>query len=322
MAALHTCFSPVVCYQPYSRGIPPAMREWEQEGWLELRSPLQNEGVTTALREFRSWTGMQGGRDRAGFDYLRSHMDKVPFFDDSSVAQIQADIRGTSSAAGSASVSRFFNACVFLGIAQEMDSEAEALALDLQRHNNLERKLFSELTGAVASVPPPTRRETTGMHAHLDHMFRERLKAWWVLAASLVERAADEFSRIFISASRPVVDHLIDNSTGSVELVSMKKIPVAGSDSAVRDTWRRALLGRLRAVALADQPKDELAGIDWPAIPEENEPFSMMNLSIFLFPGMSPAALFHGATGRTGISVPDRSPAASSKNTLMVLIEV
>lgn len=324
MAALHTCFSLLTFYLPSRRGIPPAMQEWEQNGWIELRSPpqVEEESLSSALREFRNWAAMHGNQDRAGFDYIRSQMGRVPFFDGSSVAQIQADIRGSSSTREASSVSRFFSARVFLGIAQEMDIDAEALAHGMQRHDSLERKLYSELTGAIAAFPPPTDHETTGMHAHLDHMFRERLMAWWVLSSSLSQSAGDDLSRIFVSSSRAVVDYLIDNSTGSVELLSKRKIPVLGSESAALDTWRRGLLDRLRTVALADQPDESLADIDWPAIPEESEPASILTLTIFLFPGMTPTAFFQGATERSEASVPERSSISGSKNTLLVLIEV
>ena len=50
MAALHTCFSPVVCYQPSSRGIPPAMREWEQQGWLETSFAIAKRGCDHGIK--------------------------------------------------------------------------------------------------------------------------------------------------------------------------------------------------------------------------------------------------------------------------------
>lgn len=323
MAAVQTCFSPVAVYQPSRRGIPPVMHEWERKGMIELFAPPEGAGDKLALllRDFRQWAALHGGQHRTGFDYFRSRMGKVPFFDETSVAQIRADIKDVETSGPSAAETRFFSARVFLSIAQEMDSETESLAMDLRRHDEIQKKLFSELTGKAASASQPTGPVANGAGAQLDYMIEERLMAWWLLANGVADQADANLSGIFVTASRPAVDSLIDKGADAVKIFSTDDLPGAGNSSEAHNAWRRAFLDQLRLLVQADQAVDTTTGIEWPTIPEKDGAARPVTLTVFLIPEASPDVFFHKTIGQAESVVTDQAPVARPNNTILALVE-
>jgi hypothetical protein len=324
MAGVHACFSPVAVYQPSRRATPSVMDEWEQKGLIKLHAPHAGDGDRLALllKDFRQWAALHGGQHRTGFDYFRSRIGKVPFFDETSVAQIRADIKDFETSGMSAAGTRFFNARIFLSIAQEMDLETESLVMDLRRHDQIQQKLFSELTGNAASAPQPTGPVATRAMDQLDYMIRERLMAWWLLADGVAEQAAKNLSGIFVTASRSVVDHIIDLATDAVRIFSVEGIPGSGNRSQTLSAWRRAILDRLQLLVQSDQALEAATAIDWPTIPENDGALHQVTLTVFLIPGESPEVFFHKTIGRRTSADQDQASAARPKNTVVALTEI
>jgi len=324
MAAVQTCFSPVTVYQPSRRHIPPAMHEWEQGDLIELHVPPKGDGdrLDLLLKDYRKWAAMHGGRHRTGFDYLRTHMGKVPFFDETSVAQIRADIRRGGISSESAPVTRFFSARVFLSIAQEMDMAAEALAIDMRRHDEFEKKLFKELTGDGSPAAQPTSFGATGTGMQQDYMIQERLLAWWLLVVGDAEKADTNLSGIFVTTSRPAVDHSIDEMADAVKMFTMKDIPVVDHKLQALENWRRQLIKQLQLVAGSNHALETATGLDWPTFPKIDGAAQRLKLTVFLLSGKSPGALFQKAVGvQTDSLMNDQVPASEPANTVVALIE-
>ena len=142
--AVHSFFSPFTLCTPSPGLVPQAMREWQQNGLVEILVPSNGdeEKLSLLLKDFHNWATLHGDGHHSGFDYFRSRMGVEPFFDDTSVTQILADIKREPPNDVASSEARYFSARVFLSIAQEMDAETDALAVDMQRHHELEKKAF------------------------------------------------------------------------------------------------------------------------------------------------------------------------------------
>ena len=324
MAAIQTCFSPVVVYQPSRRDVPTVMREWEQGELIELIVPPKGDGdrLALVLKDYRNWAAMHGGQHRTGFDYFRSHMGKVPYFDETSVAQIRVDIKRGGIPRESASVSRFFSARVFLSIAQEMDMGAESLATDMLRHDEFEKKLFRELNGG-APAPQPASPVATDSGMQQDYMIQERLRAWWLLVAGVAESADTNLSGIFVTTSRPAVDLSVDVMADAVKMFTMEDIPLVGNNPQVLKNWRRQLLDRLQLVTRGNHALEKATGIDWPMVPKLDDAAQRLKLTAFLIAGKSPRALFHKTVGlQTDSLKKDQTLGSEPENTIIVLIEI
>ena len=68
------------------------MKAWQDEQRLDIRLPLRHheKEITSILREYRSWAQHHQGGDISFFKTQGRH---IPFFEESSVAQIRKEIK-------------------------------------------------------------------------------------------------------------------------------------------------------------------------------------------------------------------------------------
>ena len=325
MEAVQTCFSPFAVYQPSQRDVPPSMIEWQQKGWIEMHGPPKSDDgkLSLVLKDFSNWAALHGGDHHRGFDYFRSRLGQVPFFDENSVTRIRADIkRGAPLNDTPAGGSRFFGARVFLSIAQQMDAAADSLSTDLRRHEEFEKKLFSELTGDAKPAPPISGPAVTDTGAHMDHMIQERLMAWWLFVSGIAEQTERCLPGIYVTTNRPALDSLIDLTTDAVKIITLEDIPVVGWNAGAFKAWRHEILDRLLLLMQADSALEMITGIDWPAVPEKDNMTTHLTLSLYLISGQSPGTFFNHTIIQTDSSAHDQWPAVQPKSTVLALIDI
>ena len=117
LKAFYACFESVSVLQPSRLGDAIPDRQWIDNGFVHLQVPVESDTIVLnrKLAEYRNWLDLhQGGQ----MDFFKMTNDQVPFFSESSVAQIRADIREKRKAEPEAYL---FRARLFLQLAQEFD---------------------------------------------------------------------------------------------------------------------------------------------------------------------------------------------------------
>jgi hypothetical protein len=321
--AVHTYFSSFMVCTPSQGLVPQAMREWQQDGLIEILEPSNGdeERLLLLLKDFHNWATLHGDGHHSGFDYFRSHKGVVPFFDDTSVTKILADIKRETPNDLASSEARYYGARVFLSIAQEMDAEADSLAIDMQRHHELEKRLFNELAGDDKPVSAQLKPMVSEASAHMDYMMAERLMAWWLLVSGITKQTGGYLPAVFVTANRPAIDNLVDLTTEAQKIITLEGIPAAIRKEGENTSWHRELLDRLRTITIAEPHVDMFGGMDWPAAPQIDHRTAQLNLTIYLITGQSPSAFFNSTICQTDFSDNEQELSPRAQSTVLALIE-
>ena len=322
--AVYSYFRPFTVYTPSQGIVPQSMCEWQQKGLIEILVPSNGEGerLLLLLKDFHNWATLHGHDHFSGFDYFKSQMDVVPFFDDTSVTQILADIKSETSNDTATSEARYFSARFFLSIAQEMDAKNDSLAIDMRRHQDLEKKLFSELTGdddPASSQIGPVVSDTS---ARMDYMMAERLNAWWLLVSGVTKQNGGYLPAVFITTSRPAIDYLMDVTPEAQKIITLEGGPAVVLNEGMDKYWNGELRERLRLLASTEPNLEIISNMDWPAAPKYDHKTTQLKLTIYLIPGKSPSVFFNSTICQTGISDDERETSSRTQNTVLALIEV
>ena len=129
--ALAACFAQTAVYQLSTSKVPDEMRESVDNGILEIRIPVHDNGekLDAIVKEYRTWADVHRGSE---IGFLKSMADKIPFFDESSSSQIRALIKKTGEKAPSPekTAAPLVHARLFLHMAQELDLQNDRLTRD------------------------------------------------------------------------------------------------------------------------------------------------------------------------------------------------
>ena len=123
------------------------MQKWAESGLIDIRIPVfgDENKLEAILKDFRIWANLH----RQGtLDFLKAWSGKIPFFDETLVSQIRADISKRSGIDQAPKESDdIFSARLFLHIAQEFDLHNIGLNQDLRSIETMEQDLFKSLHG-------------------------------------------------------------------------------------------------------------------------------------------------------------------------------
>jgi len=173
-------FNGISVIQASMKHIPGPMRQWVDQGCLDVRVPDQetSRDFQTTLMETENWARNHRGGVAS---FLKGYREKVPFFGSSSISQIKQDIR-TANRGTSQDVSHedaALRARVFLHMAQEFDIHHHSLSQQMHQQEAMERNLYQELKGDGS----PSDR-TFGADKSwekddpFEYMMLDRLRAW------------------------------------------------------------------------------------------------------------------------------------------------
>jgi hypothetical protein len=323
MEAVQACFSPVALYQPTALDIPPPLRDWEKTGQLELRVPVpaEEEKLASLLTDFRHWAAVH--RDKRGIDpaYVKTRKDRWPFFDETSGAWILADIKRMNRTETPSYATRLLSARLLLCIAQEMDAQNDSLLTDLRRADEMERTLYRHMRGDEAVSRQATGALRTATGAGADYMIKERIGAWALLAAEDAIQKGPDAAGIFITASRPVVEHLTESRPAAVKVFEAVDVPVDRGRPEIMDNWRRGLLERLIDLVHAEQAAEAADITNWPPPPIAEGPADGATLRVYLFSGQSPGTFLRGSFSTSEESGAEGVRETRLKNTIVAWVD-
>ena len=259
-AALAACFPVTTVYRPAPDPAEPDLRgvqSSENSGWaaaraaptgrMELRVPVADAGDELRARfaAYREWADRHPGLDMS---YLKHFGDAVPFFDETSRASIQAEIR-RGRATQPPAPDPLFEARLFLLIAEDYDRHRFEVSRGLQSVDQLNRTLFAHLRGDERDAQPPM---ADGVEDPGVHLTARRIAAWSML------RAADPAPpELLVTDSRAALDSLIEDRPGTREVLRVRDIPVAPEPSGDIPPFAAWLADHLKPLILGSAPAGE-----------------------------------------------------------------
>lgn len=313
--ALNTCFDSVRLYQP-SRLTPPVHNQrWVESGFVDLRVPFESgaEILRRKLTEYRNWVDSHRGGQ---IDFLKLQSDRVPFFGESSVAQIKADIRENHPANEWDPV---FRARLFLQIAQEFDMQTEELNLKIALLAAAEQDIFKHIRGDEGREQRPLQAAGPPEDEHRsEYMWRERLTAWChlYLKGPLANESAE--TEMFITTSRPLMTFLLEESS-TREVLHFEALPQEIEDFQVREAWRRNINTQLEM--LFNGIGEGSAGLDIFPPPTQGSS-GRFSFSVYQAPGVTFRDYFSRVGGLESDISQRKDGQTESSNTLIGWLQI
>jgi len=278
-------FKNVAVYQVSEATIPARMKTWRDEQRIDIRLPFQHneKEIANILREYQTWAQYHRGGD---ISFFRAYRDTIPFFSDSSVAQIHKEIRAKvaeDSVAGKEEPTDL-HAGVFLHMAQDLDEKNREISGGMQSQEMREQEMMQALKGdermETLDIPAPG-----GASDDPGYMIPERMAAW-----AHIMLADNLPASVLITSHRRVLDDLVERMPGgSQAVIFLQSIPAptGAADQVVR--FQDALAEHLEALsALPWDGEKGLPRFDC-SYASENP---ATNLSLYCIPGVIPREIF------------------------------
>lgn len=286
--ALSACFGHFIVYRPLNENLTEQMQLWINRGVADVRVPVignENE-LITAVKNFQIWADLhrEGSREQVGI--IRSHMDRVPFFNEFSTRKIVEEIKeNISDDSDTQALDSVLTARIFLYFAQELDRQNQELTDDLIHHQQQETELIRQLKMEEDPVAVEFRNvPTQPPDPFADYMISDRLEAW-----TRIFCRDQDLSGLFVTHSSAVLEHLWERVPTATRVVHLESIPSDKYTNAARKSWQERLA--LNLVRLVEQNQVDTSG-------EPMEPLDLpaadntVSLSIYRVPNQSPYEFF------------------------------
>ena len=310
LAELGDCFGKIVVYQSSRMNIPENMTAWEKNGKIDIRLPVEGdeEKIDKIFQEFETWAELH---QRGELSLLKTQAGKIPFFNDDAISQIKLDIKRQGHKKSLREEPELLlNARLFLQMAQEHDLQNDALRQDLLSFEAMEQHLIKDLKGETLSSSTdnaPYRSVATADAG--QYMTKERIDAW--VRIMLHDR---QQSGLFITHSRAVIEHLLDDAPEAQILQDIDKLTALENEIEKKENRHNRLLRHLQTIA-ADASSAATKTTTDPALFTEKN--SKKGFIFYIIPGLSPHQFFSRYMESTGRRSQDKKPTESVKNTLI-----
>jgi len=316
-AGLANYFRQITIYQASARQVPVEMQKLIDDGFLDIHAPITTDQtkLDDVLKNFQNWAAIHSHRQELKTAILQSGMDPIPFFEDSAVSQIVADIKSDlHQKTGPEVPDALFHARLFLEFAQEFDRQSQDTRENLRAYERKAKYLFKDIKGESedqAHNTPAGFKIMTGDPG--EYMVFRRLDAWTHLFQ------ADAAARgVFISSNRTIVEHMIGVMSTAEKIYQANTIPDSTDGTKDFRAWQDNLLANMVG----------LAKIKWPTSTDGfgTAGVSKMvdcktTLSVYLLPDIPPHMCFARAISKN-FSQPDGQHHESPvRNTLIGLVE-
>jgi hypothetical protein len=314
-------FGSITLYSPAESLVPDRMRQWEQEASLEIRHPCRVDGdrLKAIVRDYKEWARMHQGHigDMAGF--IQTRPERFVLMEDTNPSQIRYQVRHYGESRDSDAADPLIDAALFLSLTQEFDTQQYAMERGLDAVQAQERRMIAQMSGygsdegdgaAVIDTPPVFLRD----YAFSPQMIPQRLRAWSMLALK-----DSPFPWLYVTLSRPVVEHLLDQFAQVT--VRYDQPLVSAADEPLMPTARMRALVQ----ALAEDPTDPAIEpptdrIEAPTDRGEPASASGMRLVIYQLTGIAPRVFLDTLAGQKATADRDDRQADAPDHTLVGLV--
>ena len=243
-AGLAKYFRQVTVYQASARQVPVDMQKLVDDGFLDIHAPIAGDQtkLDDVLKNFQNWAAIHSHRRELKTAILQSGMDPIPFFDDSAVSQIVADIKNDlHQKTEPQGPDALFHARLFLEVAQEFDRQSQDTRKNLRAYEKKAKHLFKDIKGESEDQvqnTPVGFKIMTGDPA--EYMVFRRLDAWTHLF-----QADGAPCGVFISSNRTIVEHMIGKMPTAEKIYQADTIPDSTAGAKDFRAWQDNLLANL-----------------------------------------------------------------------------
>ncbi|MFC1798229.1 hypothetical protein ACFLZL_00270 [Thermodesulfobacteriota bacterium] len=290
-------------------------QKWLENGFIDLRVPFENgsEVLSRKLTEYKNWIDSHQGSQ---MDFLKLNSERLPFFGESSVAQIKADIQNRLPADEG---DPDFSARLFLQIAQEFDIQNDELNREFDLLAAAEQDLFKHIKGEVevhTRQQPSSGTRPLVDEQFSDFMLQERLVAWCQLFLDRLNEKEPAENGLLITTSRSLMASLLEEAP-SKQVLNLIALPQNIEDLQVREEWRNKINGLLNP--LLYEPWEGASGQDI-CLPATDESTDRFNFSVYLIQGIKPRDYLAGVSGLENVLAQKKNGPAETLNTLIGLL--
>ncbi len=319
--ALGVFFRKSTVYQPLKGMIPENMHKLAEKGMIDIRVPAGNneDEVALAITDYTNWSGSFHGNKGVGVDFIKTRQGEVPFFNETSVSQLKADIKTRSkNVKQEGKIDPIFNAKLFLGIAQEFDQSDISMQGNLNQVDQMEQELFQNLRGENRSGEA-AQRDTHSQYANdtRSYMIAERLNAWTRLLHHDVEHNEMELPGVYLTSSRTVFEFVLDIFPDSVKIFHLQSRYNENDTSSGDELWQNDLQKNLENLLMDPNPN----------LPKEITPperhganGKKVSLTLNMIPGENPCAFLERVSG-SSFKWPDTGKNNKIMSTIVGLID-
>jgi hypothetical protein len=315
--AVKACFQQVRIYQPTRRQVPLQLQTLSQKGLIDISIPAEDDDnkIEILVKDCRNWAELhQGGV----LDYLKRQRGSIPFFDDTAIAQIKADIKQTVRAPEA--YDPLFNARVFLQIAQAYDLESDEIARKLVSMDQAERNLFMNITGEPeAPTQNALRPQTKAGIDSAGYMILPRILAWAQLFLRDSEFDPTGRPTVFVTIHREALEFMIEQAPAAEHILKVTSLPIIKRLSKGYDDWQNQFS---RILDSLPENAGAMAADLIARFQETNPPSLKADLTLYRIPEESPSMFFSRCVDRA-LSQETRANLPGERNhTLLGLVEM
>lgn len=314
---LTALFKQFTVYQPSGRKLPSEMQPLIEANVMQVRVPVQtrDEMLAKVAKEFRSFAGLHNDSKNLKTAAFWGQQGGIPHFGESAVSRIISDVKKSSrSASAEADFDPLFSAQVFLDFAQEFDRQIAEINRELGESEQHSRDLFKEISGEkenglpAAPLSAGTRVEDPGEYKALD-----RLHAWIRL---FMFDPVD--SRLLVTSSPAVFNHLIENLTASQQVIQAEGLPVKDANEDAVVSWRDSLLKQMKQLI---ESREGPGGHTFGDVPLPQDQRSNVRLTLFLVPDQGAVDIFSRVLEDQNVDTYRANQKAEFSHTLIGLID-
>lgn len=293
---VYACFGKTIVCQLSSKNIPEEIHKLAERGVLDIlisgKPKIKDEEKLSAiLKEYNAWANLHQGSKGIQLDFFKARRNKIPFFDDTSISQIKADIKDiTDENLVRKEPDSIFDARIFLSIAQEFDMQSDKIDLDILSFETARKDLIKNLKGEIETSPlVPDYGDEFRAGNFIDYMIPERIEAWALLMCCDPLQYREEMSGLFVTNSRQAIDYLLDKTPEAENVFSIDTIPMVENQVEETAKWQKSLMKYFEIVAESSRP---LEIDDFTADHDDLKCETKASLSLYLVPETSPLEYF------------------------------
>lgn len=317
---LSTCFGHFIVYWPSDTRLPSAMQPWREANVMEVRRPAQidHRAVKKVVESFRSFAELHQNSAQIKTFASWGQPGSVPFFDETAASRIVWDLKkGTNPETSDKNLDALLCAQVFLHFAQEFDRQNDELKRELGIHAQRSQDLIEKLKGPdekeekdLTAIRPAAEDK---FQDPAEYMALDRLQAWVQLFM-----AEPVNSGLFVTSSRSVFNHLVENQGAGAKMIQPVHLPALTPEDAAFVNWRDGFVKRINRLIETGGPE---AGSLVADLHLAEGAQGDAALCLYLAEGRSPKDLFASISGTQSGHKSRSRQSAKSKSTLIGFLE-
>jgi hypothetical protein len=293
---LSACFERIAVYQALDCPLQNKDAMKADNDFLEFLQPVAGDEkkIAAVIKEYKNWIHLH---EDAPLAFLKIRSNAIPFFTDTSVSKIRADLKNRTASdahsenAAPTTADTVFAARLFLAVANEHDVHCFDLLKDMAAQEKMEQALYDRIKGEPGDLgrlfhPPAKSAEEDPGNA----MTEQRLRAWSVL---LLHDPAPP--GVFVTDSPAVMDYLESHGARMEIIFSAENLLVRQDEDTVRG-FRKELSDALALLAAGSAISKTVHA---PAALPAGSVEETVSLTVAVVPGVNARKYFGGFAPRT-----------------------